>query len=287
MTNQPKTIITYLVDGNPTGIKTVEFSTRLIKGVSVPRNDFKNALERNELKFSGVYFLLGEDEQWNNVVYIWQATVLWKRLNDHFKDTSKDFWNNAICFTSKDWSLNESDINFLEKEVISLAKKANRYRILNSTSWNNWLILENRIPDMMEFMDDMWILMLNLGYFVLKELVNKKSSSKHIYYLNGSWGNATWVYSNEWFIVLKWSIWPNRIAKSHEWWYAEKHRPRLIQEWVIFEKDNNIIFASDYVFSSPSGAAILILGRSANWRIERKDKNWKTLDENERKSLDS
>ncbi len=129
-----RTIITYLIEWNPNWLKTVEFSNKLIKGISIPRKDFKEALEqRSELKHSGIYFLIGEDEEGNNMTYIWQATILAKRLNDHYKDTSKDFWNNAICFTYKDGSLNESDINYLEKTIINEAKNADRYKILNNT----------------------------------------------------------------------------------------------------------------------------------------------------------
>jgi len=65
-----KTIITYLVDWTPTWIKTVEFSNRLIKGISIPRKDFKD-INIEELSFSWIYFLFGEDEEWNDLVYIW------------------------------------------------------------------------------------------------------------------------------------------------------------------------------------------------------------------------
>ncbi|USN56659.1 MAG: GIY-YIG nuclease family protein [Candidatus Peribacteria bacterium] len=57
-----------------------------------------------------------------------------KRLNDHYKNTDKDFWNTAIAFTYKDGTLNESDINFLEKELILAATQANRYKIQNGNS---------------------------------------------------------------------------------------------------------------------------------------------------------
>lgn len=118
----PKTIITYLLEGNPQWIKTVEFSNRLIKWVSIPRKDFQVALKDiDELKLSWVYFLLGEDEEGNQLAYLWQATILGKRLNDHYKDTNKDFRNIAVAFTYKDGTLNESDINFLEKELITEA----------------------------------------------------------------------------------------------------------------------------------------------------------------------
>ena len=119
-------------------------------------------------------YLLWIDENDNEQVYIWQATILQKRLNYHYKDTKKDFWNNAVCFTYKDGSLIESDINFLERELIKEVQQVNRYNIINWNWWNNWLIREHRIPDMEEFIEDLKILILNLWYSILKEIISKK-----------------------------------------------------------------------------------------------------------------
>lgn len=285
MSHQWKTIITYLVDGNPTGLKTVEFSNKLIKWVSIPRKDLKEAIEqRSELKYSGIYFLMGEDE-----VYIGQATVLYRRLNDHYRNTEKDFWNNAICFTYKDGSLNESDINYLEKEIIQAAKNADRYDIINNTSWNYWLIQEHRISDMIEFIEDLKILINNLWYFVLSEVINKKDDIvENIYYLTGRWSDAKWVYTEEWFVVLKDSKCPNSMVKStiENKYYAFRNRPKLIEKWILREEGEFLIFTKNHTFKSPSSASDIITWRSSNGRTERKTKDWRTMDEIIRKNDD-
>lgn len=283
---KPRTIITYLTDGNPAWIKTVEFSNRLIKWISIPRKDLKEALKRDELNYSWVYMLLWVDENDNDTAYIWQATVLWKRISDHYKDTKKDFWNNVICFTYKDWSLTESDINYLERELINEAKRVKRYTIKNWTSWNNWLIQEHRIPDMEEFMEDLKILTLNLGYPILKEVVTKKEleNEKNIYYLHSRWSNAKWIYTEEWFLVFKWSIWksditPYQLKQGH----IQRNREKFINEWLIRINGDNIELLEDILFKTPSAWCDILSWWSLNWWIEWKDKNWKTLDENERK----
>jgi hypothetical protein len=46
---------------------------------------------------------------------------------------------------------------------------------------------------------------------------------------------------------------------------------------VLVAEGDRLRFASDYLFSSPSSAAAVLLGRSANGRIEWKDENGKTL----------
>jgi hypothetical protein len=282
----PRTIITYLADWNPTWIKTVEFSNRLIKWISIPRKDFKESLNRDEIKYSWIYMLLGVDENDNEQAYIWQATVLWKRLNDHYKDTKKDFWNNAICFTYKDWSLTESDINFLERELINEAKRVNRYNIINWTSWNNWLIQEHRIPDMQEFMEDLKILILNLWYPILKEVITKKEleDEKNVYYLNARWSNAKWFYTEEWFLVLKGSIWKSAIIPYQiKQWHIKRNRDKLIGNWDLIEDQENINLINDILFKTPTNACNIISWWNLNWWIEWKDKNWNTLDKNIRK----
>lgn len=284
-----KTIITYLVNWDATSIKTVEFSNRLIKWIYVPRKDFKDAIKRNELQNSWIYLLLWEDEKWNLLAYIWQATILWKRLNDHYKDTNKDFWNIAIAFTYKDWTLNESDINFLERELIKDAKNAWRYNIKNGNWWNNGLIQEHRIPDMKEFIEDLKILLESLGFKLFKELVSNKElkSEDNIYYLSARWSKAKWIYNNEWFLVLKWSMWPLELQKwvLKNKWYSYRNRPLFLEKEVIKEENWCIIFLKNHLFNSPSSSASFISWASLNWWIEWKNKEWKTLDEIERQRI--
>ena len=44
------------------------------------------------------------------------------------------------------------------------------------------------------------------------------------------------------------------------------------------------IFLKDHLFGSPSAAAFVVTGRSTNGRVERKDKNGRTLDELKRQA---
>lgn len=54
-------------------------------------------------------------------------------------------------------------------------------------------------------------------------------------------------------------------------------RADLIKNGVLMEKNQSYVFAQDYTFSSPSTAVAVVLGRSANGRVEWKDKNGRTL----------
>ena len=66
-------------------------------------------------------------------------------------------------------------------------------------------------------------------------------------------------------------------------------RQKLMQEGVLIDKADSLEFPDDYLFSSPSTAAAIVLGRSANGLTEWKLKDGKTLKEfesNEKKRQD-
>ena len=58
-----------------------------------------------------------------------------------------------------------------------------------------------------------------------------------------------------------------------------KLRQKLIDEGVLADKGEYLEFVDDYIFGSPSTAAIMVMGRSANGLTEWKTKDGKTLKE--------
>lgn len=63
-------------------------------------------------------------------------------------------------------------------------------------------------------------------------------------------------------------------------------RNQLLKDKILNTKGDNLIFESDYLFTSPSQAAAIVIGGSANGWIEWKDENGKTLDEILRKKFE-
>lgn len=283
-----RTIITILHNDSATGIKTIEFSNRLIKGIYVPRVDLKHLkdFEIPEACYSGVYFLIWEDESWDTQVYIWQAVNIQNRLEQHTKNEGKDFWKYAVAFTNKEASLTESDINYLEKKLINLAKETERAKIENKSSGNTCLIPQNRKADMLDFLADLEILLSSLGFPFLKPYSNTKDWDKNsldTYYLSMRWANAVWKLTQEGFLVYKWSTWRKEMTKSMlKDEYAPIERSILFEKWIIKEEWDKIIFLKDYLFRSPSGASCCISWAFSNGWTIWKNKSGKTLDEMER-----
>jgi hypothetical protein len=139
---------------------------------------------------------------------------------------------------------------------------------------------------MEDFLYNIDLLISAIWYPILKEIEKPILMQENLYYIKNRWSQAMWVYSEDWFLVLKWSTWPKEMVKStiENKEMAFRHRPLLLEKWIIKEEGENIVFVSDYLFTSPSSASCIIVWRSTNWRLLRKDVNGKTLDETKDKS---
>ena len=58
-----------------------------------------------------------------------------------------------------------------------------------------------------------------------------------------------------------------------------KLRDKLIEDQILVNKGEYFEFTEDYIFSSPSTAAVIVMGRNANGLTEWKLKRGKTLKE--------
>ena len=96
---KPTTIKLFLVNGSPDGLRTAELSNWSGKAVAAPRSQLDQLLSRPEVDNPGVYILLGFDEEDRQQIYIGEAERVKTRLKQH---VSKDFWQSAIVFISKD-----------------------------------------------------------------------------------------------------------------------------------------------------------------------------------------
>ena len=115
--NIGKTITTYLIDGDPQGIKAVSISNRICQCLAIPRGLLKAANKRLELTRPSFYLLLGDE----NLAYLGETEDFLGRIKDH--KYKKDFWNEAIVFNAKDESLTKADVKYLEYLAIQQAKR--------------------------------------------------------------------------------------------------------------------------------------------------------------------
>ena len=65
----------------------------------------------------------------------------------------------------------------------------------------------------------------------------------------------------------------------------ERFRQQLVTDGVLAQSGDSYVFTRDYLFTSPSLAACVVMGRSANGWLEWKTDQGQTLDGAKRQSV--
>jgi hypothetical protein len=271
-----KTIRLFLIDGEPNGRMSCELSNWSGKAYKIPRIKVKDCSDRDDLASTGVYLLFGKDDEGKEQVYIGEAESILKRLNQQL--TSKDFWNETIVFISKDENLNKAHIKYLESRLHEIASAANRYKVDNSIMPTQSLISESDRAEMEEFIEYVKILVNTLGHKVFDEKREFKPKQKQApFFIKAARGaDGQGEPTSDGFVVFKGSKAAATIVNSMTPSFIA-YRQKLIDDGVIVNKGDYLEFSDDYIFSSPSTAALIVMGRNANGLTEWKSKDGKTL----------
>ncbi|MGH2661966.1 MAG: GIY-YIG nuclease family protein [Actinomycetota bacterium] len=224
--------------------------------------------------------LLGEDSDGRTQAYIGQGFE-GSRLPIHEKDQKKAFWNRVVVFRTTDATLDKTFALYLESQLIDLAQKADR-ATLNQNKTNapalgaadldlaNWLLEESLLICRL------------LGLDVFRVASTADATSDWLE-LKGRNAHARGRESSDGrFLVEAGATGPKSVVAS-----APSHvsavRDRLLKETVLTEKGDVLLLTKDYEFTSPSAAAAVLLGRSANglteWKRQADGKTLKDLRE--------
>lgn len=141
----------YLADGKATGILTAEIMNWTGHVLAAPRTRFEGVLSRPELKRTGIYLLIGPDDQGSDlpIVYVGEGDEVGKRLYSHYKE--KDFWERFVAVTSKDMNLTKAHVRYLEGRMLALLADAKKAKIDNKGMPQFDLLPEADIADMETF----------------------------------------------------------------------------------------------------------------------------------------
>ncbi len=275
-----KTIKIFLMDGDPNGRMSCELSNWTGKAYKIPRIKIKECSDRDDLSNTGVYLLFGKDDEGKDQVYIGEAESILKRLHQHL--VQKDFWNETIVFISKDDNLNKAHIKYLENRLHSIATAANRYKIENSSTPTQSSISESDRAEMEEFIEYIKMLVNTLGHKVFDEKREIKPKQKQeIFFIKAARGaDSQGEPTSEGFVVFKGSKAAGSTVTSITSSF-QALRQKLIIDGVLVQKEDYLLFPDDFIFSSPSTAASIVLGRNANGLTEWKLINGTTLKEYE------
>jgi len=287
MAARGKSINLFLMDGESNGRIKCTLANWTGVAYKIPRTALELCKERDDMKQSGIYFLFGtSDETGNNVVYIGQAGArkngegLLYRLQEHKRNPNKDYWTEAVLFTTSNNSFGATEISYLENRFCGLALAAKRYDVRNGNDPTQGNITEEKESELEEFVEYARIVMGTLGHRVFEPLSTPSVAPKDetqplklelMLYLkrkshkSGKTIEATCKQTSEGFIVLAGSqieridsqSIPVGIKKARE-------TARISSEGLLQE---------DVLFQSPSYAVAFVIGGHANGLTE-----WKTVD---------
>ena len=266
-----KAIELFLVNGTAESLITAELSNWNGKAIKIPRTEVSSC-DRDDIKGVGVYFLICQEDDGTDSVYIGEAENVLERLTQHLRDfqsgKEKYYWNTAVLFVGRD--LNKALIRYLENRFVEIAKECGRYTILTKNTYKNTVLKEAQIASMEEFIDNVKILINTLGYKVLVPV--PKATDDTIYlFCKGSGASAKGFVSAGGFTVLEGSTVSDHIVPSLETRGKTYFNLRnaLVKEGIISDRK----FTRDYEFNAPSAASAVVLGHTSNGNID-----WKTAD---------
>ncbi|MEA3276506.1 MAG: GIY-YIG nuclease family protein [Pseudomonadota bacterium] len=273
------TLKIFLAFGDPKRLRTAELSNWTGKAVSGPRSEFDKVLEREESLSPGVYFLTGIDPKSNKqAIYIGEAECVKDRIKNHL---DKDFWNHITFFISKDENLTKAHTRYIEGRLIEVAKTAVRSVVMNNQGSGSKLPESDR-EDMEVFLQKMQQVLPVLGVEAFVSAVSQEQRETKRELLTCKIKNiiASGYLTPNGLLVLAGSkavLKERSSAKNYPGVLTQ--RRKLIEENDLVEKDGALVFERDIEFASPSAAAAVIHGGSANGLISWKDSDGKTLKE--------
>lgn len=177
-----------------------------------------------------------------------------------------------MVLISKDNLLNKAHVKYLENKFYSLAKEANRFKVLNATIPTLSSISKYDVAMLNEYIYHAKLLVNTLSYKVFEPIASSQaegsSNEDHFVILSARGADAKGNLVSDGFAVFKGSSIANLTVPSMPPSLV-KLREDLIQNGII---DNQFRFVKDYLFTSPSLAAAIVMSRNANGRTE-----WKTV----------
>ncbi len=269
------------IDGEPLGIiKYVSFDWQGME-YKIPRSKIfsKGEIIKSLFDKTCVYILVGEFEG-KDAYYIGEAEKCIDRIKQH---KSEDWWHEVLVFFgSVEFPLDKAQIKYIEHVFYKEAKeneKSKKFIVMNDQTPTK-SSLDSRVrvrTDKYVAVAKKITLLENFKLFYKQsELVEDKVEEMLTLSRNGqilAYGNRT----NNGFIVKKGAVITKEMTDKTTSCFKE-FRKRLVGDGVI--KNGKLML--DYEFSSPSAAAVQILGHNCNGLDVWKNTKGKTLKQLER-----
>lgn len=250
------TMIMQLIVGKPNGVRICRIEGESLVTVVVPRNSLSETKQLPELPYRGVYYLLDENHGVLSSVYAGQTTQGLARLDAH--KAKKEFWNKAVMFLDDDNNIDRDVLDALESKTIEYVRTHGSYETDNAVAPKPRLnpYKEQRVEHLHA---SILFRMKTLGYDL--DRVDKGPAADTVVLhtrKNGIEARGRYNKDTGSFTVLAGSS----IALERE---ILKNRYALDLRKQLFGADTTQTqLEHDVELSSPSAAAVFVLGGSQN-----------------------
>lgn len=263
---RPQTIQIFLPTGDPNGIRQAEITTRSVRVFDVPRSELKLFTETPESTQPGLYFLLSDENgDGEPEVYIGESDSLRDRLKNH---DSKRTWDRVVAAVSTSNSWTKVHVQYMERQAISLAKAAGARQLGNSAAGYSSHVPAPLVADCEEYLETIRVLVSTLGFNFLEVPASQETATDGLRVeLSSDSATAAGRYDSAGLTVFARSTAaPVSNVASHA--TVAARQARLVEAGVLAQQGSGLVFTQDHVFSTPSGAASVVLGRNSNGWVE-------------------
>jgi hypothetical protein len=244
-----KKLTVYMIDGTEYGPRFSEIGNWVGKAIYSPRSALNKILFRPECDNPGIYCLKGDP--------------------------------------TDDELLTKTQIKYLESRLIQLAIEAKTAEIENGNSPNLPTLHEADISDMEYFLEQIKLMLPVMGFrFLISSTIKHQSVENkdvdrnilEIFEIKTKNFKAKMYESDQGYIVTKGSEAKKNLSKSTTETYRNLRR-KLLETSILIDKGDKFEFAEDAIFSSPSAASNMVLGRNSNGFTEWVNEKGKTFKE--------
>lgn len=276
----------FFIDGKPDGMLTAQVFNWTGHVLVTPRTRMKEALSRPESQFTGVYLLVGEEDD-EQVLYVGEGENIANRIKNH--DANKDWWSTCILVTSQANNLHKAHVQYLESRLVQKASDTGLARLENGTQPKPPTLSEASEADMESFLEYLLMVLpaVRVDVFLKKTRpsINRQEVRDTAFEtvfeisLKKEKLTGTAILIDGEFVVQAGS-------KARKEWIGKKSNApykrlyeSLISQGVLEDMGDHKRFTVNYAFKSTSAAGAVIKGRATAgpvaWTVKGTRKTYK------------
>lgn len=283
------TLELFFIDGKPDGMLTAEVFGWTGHILVAPRTRLAEALKRKESSYTGVYILLGDQDE-KSLAYIGEGETIAARIKSH--DAKKDWWTRVVLITSTANNLHKAHVQYLESRLVQQGNSTANNKLENGTSPSLPSLSEAAEANVEAFISQLLMVLpaIKVDLFTSNAKPDKQVESAESnepkagkvfeLILKKEGIVAIAVLEDGEFIVQKGSLArAEYIGERSEKSYYLKHHDKLVEQGILIDKGKHKVFTQSYVFSSTSAAGAVCNGRSTAgptaWKVKGTKQTYK------------